>query len=248
MQLLLDGDSCRIVHEAGTNRTAVVAFAGIGYALGGMQVEEFRKSLDGSSCDIYYVIDKERRWYNDSYEAVLSTLNRALAARRTETTIALGNSMGGFGAVLFAGALHRCSRAVAFSPQSSVCPGVVPFEDRWRELTEGITDWRVPDAAARMSRELSYVLFFGAQEPRDRRHAERFAQAPGQTLVCVVRDSAHGVAAYIKSRGLLVPLLHGLLSAAPIDRWRLAQLMGPIKHSIFRDGEAPGAGFDQASL
>ena len=231
MELLLDDETCRIVHEPGDNGRAVVSFAGVGYALGGIQVEEFRNSLDGTSFDIYFVIDKERRWYNGCYDAAVSTINRSLAARHIEETFTLGNSMGGFGAVLFVGALDHCRRAVAFSPQSSVSPAVVPFEDRWREWTRHITDWHVPDAIPHMKRDIEYVLFFGAADPRDQRHAERFAAAC-ETLRYCVDDSGHGVAAAIKRHGLLIPLLHALLNSAPIDRQALSALLGPIRHSI----------------
>jgi hypothetical protein len=237
MHLLLDDERCRIVHEAGDNGMAVVSFAGTGYALGGMQVEEFRKSLDGSSLDIYYVIDKQRRWYNGTYAAVVSTLNQSLRQRRVETTFTLGNSMGGFGAVVFAGALHRCVRAVAFSPQSSVCRSIAPFEDRWREWTETISEWQVPDAVPQMTSEISYVLFIGSVDERDRRHAARLVEAQGQTLLCVLDGCAHGVAAEIKRWGALVPLLGALLTPAAIDRRRLASLLGPIPHAIFARAE-----------
>jgi pimeloyl-ACP methyl ester carboxylesterase len=231
MELLLNDETCRIVHEPGDNGRAIVSFAGIGYALGGIQVEEFRKSLDGASFDIYYVIDKERRWYNGCYDAVVATINRSLAARRVEATVTLGNSMGGFGAVLFASALNRCRRAIAFSPQSSVSPAVVPFEDRWREWTRHIAHWLVPDAIPQMKAEIEYLLFFGAADPRDQRHADRFAAGAGQTLLCRIDDSGHGVAAEIKRRGLLIPLLDALLSPAPIERQHLSTLLGPIRHA-----------------
>jgi hypothetical protein len=232
VELLFDDETCRIVHEPGDNGRAVISFAGVGYALGGIQVEEFRRSLDGSHFDIYYVIDKERRWYNRCYDAVLATINRSLAERSIAESFTLGNSMGGFGAVLFAGTLAQCRRAIAFSPQSSVCPAVVPFEDRWREWTQHISDWRAPDAVPQMRRGLSYVLFFGAADRRDRRHIDRFAAGAGETLLCRIEESAHGVAAEIKRHGLLVPLLDALLSSAAIDRRRLSALLGPIRHSV----------------
>jgi hypothetical protein len=232
VELLFDDETCRIVHEPGDNGRAVISFAGVGYALGGIQVEEFRRALDGSHFDIYYVIDKERRWYNRCNDVVCATVNRSLAERRIAESFTLGNSMGGFGAVLFAGAFAHCRRAIAFSPQSSVCPAIAPFEDRWREWTQHISDWRVPDAVPQMRRGLSYVLFFGAADLRDQRHIDRFAAGAGETLLCRLEESAHGVAAEIKRHGLLVPLLEGLLTSSPLDRRRLGVLLGPVRHSI----------------
>lgn len=241
LRLLRDDEACRIVHLAGDNGMAIVSFAGVGYALGGMQIEEFRKSLDGTNCDIYFVTDKQRHWYNGTYDAIVATLNGSLSERRIKTTFTLGNSMGGFGAIVFAGALRHCFRAVAFCPQSSVYAVHAPFENRWPEWVGTIADWRVPDAIPHMIEGIDYVLFFGDREPRDLLHADRFAAAPKQPLLCVVENCAHGVAGHIKGRGALAPLLGALLTKAPINRRRLGSLLGDIRHSIRGGGEAPRA-------
>lgn len=235
MEFLLDDEDCRIVHESGNNRMAIVSFAGVGYALGGIQVEEFRQSLDGSRCDIYFVIDKRRHWYNGIYESVAPVLNASLRARGIEASFTLGNSMGGFAAVAFAGILHRCVRAIAFCPQSSVSPACTPFEDRWQEWTRTIVQWQIPDAAAEMTETIDYALFFGALDPRDLAHAARFAAAPGQKLICVVDRCAHDVAKHLKSRGVLIPLLGGLLSPGPVDRHALAALMSGIPYTLLTE-------------
>ncbi len=230
MEFLLDDERCRIVHEPGNNGVAVVSFAGVGFALGGIQVEEFRRSLDGSDFDIYFVIDKQRQWYNAIYSLAADVLNTSLQSRSIAASFTLGNSMGGFGAVLFAGALHRCRRAVAFCPQSSVHRGCAPFEDRWQEWTGAIAEWRVPDAVPHMRAEVEYALFFGASEPRDLAHAQRFAAASGRKLVCVVEQSAHGVAGHLKRHGQLVPLLRTLLGAGGCTRERVAAALGGLPH------------------
>lgn len=232
MDFLLDDERCRIVHEPGNNGMAVVSFAGVGFALGGIQVEEFRRSLDGSDFDIYFVIDKQRQWYNGSYDIIVEVINSSLRARSIHTTFTLGNSMGGFGAVLFAGVLCQCRRAVAFSPQSSVHRDRAPFEDRWQEWTSSVADWCVPDAVDHMRDGVDYAFFFGSTEPRDLAHAKRFAAAPGRKFICVVEESAHGVAAYLKRRGALVPLLNSVLSAGPFDEARLAALLGDVRHTL----------------
>lgn len=236
MALLWDDDFCRIVHEPGDNGMAVISFAGVGYALGGMQIEEFRRSLDGSHFDIYFVIDKKRHWYNGIYERVLAVINASLEARGIARCFTLGNSMGGFGAVLFAGALSRCMRAIAFCPQSSVSPVHAPFENRWREWTASITAWRAPDAIAAMTEEVQSIVFFGAIEARDQLHAQRFAAAEGNAIVCVIENCSHNIATYLKQRGVLIPLLNSLLTIDPIDRWRLTSLLGRIPHRMLSSG------------
>ena len=51
-------EQIEITHTPGTSGDAVVSFAGVGMGLGGVQVEEFRKSLAGIPNDLFFVKDK----------------------------------------------------------------------------------------------------------------------------------------------------------------------------------------------
>ena len=114
-RVVFEDDSLRITHRAGSapDGDVVIAFAGVGNALQGVAHEEFARTLSEPDAmkEAYFVVDKQRTWYNATADAIESVLSPLVAGRRV---LLLGNSMGGFGALLFAGLLS--SGAAFFSP------------------------------------------------------------------------------------------------------------------------------------
>src|SRR3954471_1199664 len=144
MRSLVDTDDLTIAVSEGNTGRAVVAFTGVGLRLGGIQTPEFQFSLSAASMinTVYHVIDKQRSWYERVFESIVAVLTGELAGFDSVAT--LGNSMGGFGAVLFAGLLPRCRSAMAFVPQFSLAPHIVgDNDDRWTEYTSRIDRWTV---------------------------------------------------------------------------------------------------------
>jgi pimeloyl-ACP methyl ester carboxylesterase len=213
----VETEGLRIVTDGVESGRAVVSFTGIGHGLGGVQKEEFGRSLKGVADRVYFVIDKKRSWYNGTHEEIERVMRRELAG--FEEVVTLGNSMGGFGALYFAGRFGRCRAAVAFSPQFSLKPGVVSGRDRrWKEYREGITEWLVEDAMVGARAGVERFIFFGVEDRHDRRHARRFlewrakAGEKGKGMhVFVVEGCSHDVAAYLKERECLKPLLRGII-------------------------------------
>jgi hypothetical protein len=220
MSTLADNAQFTITHLPGDSPIAVVAFAGISAGLGGLQIEEFRKSLAGLTHSAYFVIEKTPRWYNGTFASIGAALRDFLARDGAREIVTLGNSMGGFGAIAFAAHLPGCTRAVAFGPQSSVHPYLVPFEDRWMELRRPIGAWEIPDAVSQLSPEVAYTVIIGADEPRDVQHAARLAAASSQVRVLQVQGCGHEVGAAIKAQGAIVPLLDELISGGDAGRAR----------------------------
>ena len=62
------------------------------------------------------MIDVNRSWFNGCFGTVVSTLNDMFEERHTRSVAAIGNSMGRFGALLFAKHLAGCYMAIAFAP------------------------------------------------------------------------------------------------------------------------------------
>jgi hypothetical protein len=216
VDVLLDDDDISITFEAGESRTAVVSFTGIGHRLGAIQTPEFQKTLGGvrASGNVYYVIDKKRRWYNGLEDKIQRTLASHMARRRIAEVYTLGNSMGGFGAILFAGRLPHVVRAVAFCPQSSVNSEHVPFEKRWQAFVQAIPSWTVPDVLPRMTRKVEYLIFFNGGDGLDRCHADRFiASAPKSATVWLLDGHTHNLTSGLKDKGLLGDILYHALSS-----------------------------------
>lgn len=192
-----------------TGRGLVVAFTGIRFGLGGIEKREFERSLAGFDMSVCYVIDRRRAWYNYATDE-LTELLRSVAADH-ERVVTLGNSMGGFGAVYFAGLLDRCFRAIAFCPRFSVVPGVIA-DHRSERFVSAITEWRARTAIDTIREGVDYRIFYGADDPLDRLHQLAYEEAG---LATVSLGGGHNVAAWLRDRGELVPLLASLLSPQP---------------------------------
>lgn len=215
--IAVDREELRIAVYPGESEETVVSFTGIGHAMGGVQTAEFHRTLaptDGSpTCTMISVIDTRRRWYNDGLATtVTDAVNDLLQRSESRRTVALGNSMGGFGAIVFARRLLRCDLSIAFSPQSSVHPDIVPFEARWMQWRAGIETWDLPDAVAELDPSIRYEIFYGTEHPADLLHAARFQDPPRANVrITMIPGCAHTVPAHLKAQGQLRSTLDRLI-------------------------------------
>lgn len=229
METILDTDSARIVHEPGQQPTAVVAFAGVGNSSVKVQKPEFVETLGSieADCHAFYVIDAKRSWYNDTAGAVVDALRPRLSP--LSQTITLGNSMGGFGALYFAGQLPHCTRAIAFAPQFSVAPGFIPLLDnRWVNYTSRMQRHALSHAMQAAAGHIDYVIFFGADDVADLLHAQRFMKFPDLSVtIFYVETCGHDVAGFIKGKDGLPRLVDRLIARRP-DPDEIQDLLGSI--------------------
>lgn len=87
--------------------------------------------LDGAGVNAIHVIPRENAWYQHS--EMLDAMARVHAAtRRYRRVVTYGSSMGGYAALRFGG-VAGAQAALALSPQFSIDPSIVPWEERWSE-------------------------------------------------------------------------------------------------------------------
>ncbi len=224
---VLDTPDAKVTLEEGNSGSAVVSFTGVKF--GSVESGEFKKTLSATDeiNDVYYVFDMHRRWYNGSHQTAISdALNLSFGDRSIGRVITIGNSMGGAGSIAYAGSLRNCHRSIAFCPQSSVDPKVVPGEPRWREYRDGITDWTASDLASFVRPDVSYFIFYGRDDVLDMVHANRYLRAGGDRLkVFLVPDCGHDVAFEMKKRGFLTPVIRKLLTEQEPDVDTLLAMM-----------------------
>lgn len=215
MITVFESEKLRLSHLPGGTGLGVVAFTGVGLALGGIeprdiQREEFRKSLQGENCHVIFVIDKQRSWYADP-EVVRPAVLGVNAIRREyglTRLVTLGNSMGGAGA-LYLGGLVDADLALAFAPQSSVCRSAAPFERRYDPYLDCLPSGVRHVDFAKAVRPPEAVLFYGLNCIEDNLHALRFMDA-GLAPV-FLRSGDHNVVAVLKREGHLKPLIAAAL-------------------------------------
>jgi pimeloyl-ACP methyl ester carboxylesterase len=243
---LYDDDALEISYAPGSGENAVVSFAGVGLNYvgenyGGLQTEEFSKSLESSTNEVYYVKDKLRHWYFESADTIVEIVNRNLQARDTPSVTCIGNSMGGFGAIYFAPRLLNCRNVIAFAPQSSINTRIVPWEPRWMEWRSSLAPGEGLDTARSLDPHVSYTIFIGLGNRYDLLHVRRLIKKAPETLTAIgLPDVGHGAAAHLKRQGALKPVLLALLASqkeeamavlrkTPHDILTLANIEGFLK-------------------
>ncbi|HCR85653.1 MAG TPA: hypothetical protein DIV86_03140 [Alphaproteobacteria bacterium] len=214
MKIISENDRYRITYESGDNNTLVIAFTGIELRLGEIQKEEFQKTLHSTSKNnhICYVIDKQRSWYNFIEPEIIEKLNQLIEKISAKKVVTLGNSMGGYGAIIFAVKLKNCSTAIAFCPQYSVNPSITPFETRWAQYRDNLTEFLTNDVSTEISDKITYNIFFGNLEKRDKKHCRLFEELTRDNLkIHIIKGSSHNVAGHLKEQGKLVEVIMGLI-------------------------------------
>lgn len=199
--------------EGGTGRT-LVSFTGVGHRLGGMDVQEPEFFRAGQGYDkVIFVSDLTRSWGNALDLPRLTAAVQDIAGDQQVDCI--GNSMGGFLALL-APTFLPVRTTLAFAPQFSVHPDVVPWEPRWLPYRAQITDWRYPSLEGQFRPDSRYYVFMGGDK-HDMRHAEMFPQLPNLTMT-VMPMFDHKVARDLKTLGLLPGIVqHSFAGSFTLD-------------------------------
>jgi pimeloyl-ACP methyl ester carboxylesterase len=181
----------------------VVAFAGIRQRLGGVPFE-FNSSLGKTDAKVLFVRDVDRLWYQ--YD--MGTINQAVrqirdtaAAVGATRLSCVGNSMGGFGALMF-GAMCVADAILAFAPQTTILPRhmVAMGDDRWHDYRANIKVHTLPDLNALSDVKARVTIHYGDEDALDAAHAghlswraERISHA----------GCGHNVAKMLRERGKL---------------------------------------------
>lgn len=211
MQIIQDDDTCRIEVDRKALAAAerlVVTFAGIGHGRRprGVPVPEFIGSASRYGAPIS-IADKRRSWGNSLDIHNISRTVLELADGRPIFT--LGNSMGGFLAILFSTPL-RATRTVAVASQFSVCPTINPNEHRWDYFALNIDKWWYPSLLGHFNFVTEYFTLNGSI-PQERRHWFRFPHQ-SNTQHYVFDGIGHNVAAHLKDvEALSLVLDHAFL-------------------------------------
>jgi len=111
--------------EDNDSKKLLVTFGGIRQGMG-MPVYEFYNSLKDLDCDKIFIKDVYQAWYhkgvNEEINSILKLkvlLEEVVKKKPYDKIVFIGNSMGGYGAILF-GILLNVDCVVAFSPQTFI--------------------------------------------------------------------------------------------------------------------------------
>jgi hypothetical protein len=168
------------------------------------------------------LIAHRKDWYrNPSAPRLLSDLRDAGLFDGFRRIVFAGASMGGFAALAHA-PLVPGAAVLAFSPQSTLAPDLVPFESRYRY---GARRWDWSDLPHRDAAEGAAIapevhLFYDPHVPEDRAHVERLAGAGVRRYRC--RHFGHRAIRTLKDCDLLDAVFAGLVAGTfdEAEFWR----------------------------
>lgn len=147
----------------GTSDKLVLCFSGIGNNPNACPRYEFAAKATGNGQhNALFIADPNRTWLNapNLLEHIASEIAAFKASCDVTRVIAMGHSMGGFCA-LVAPAITHVDSVLAFAPQISIHPKVVPNETRWMGYREKITRFRIISAGDHFNKDTAYTVIHG---------------------------------------------------------------------------------------
>ncbi len=194
--------------------------------------------------DQIHIASKKDIWYQtEEFVEVADIVAKARAGYAK--VLAYGNSMGAYGALLISGRIDA-DIVIAFAPQYSVDPKLMPEEIRWIQVTGNIR-FLYDDLAAHLSRRARIFAVFDPFCSVDMRHIRRLEAI--RSLDCIkVPLTGHHPASFLKEVGLLDAVMVGMSKGtdvaselrhqirvkrrfSPTYYMRLAQMLG-MRHRL----------------
>jgi pimeloyl-ACP methyl ester carboxylesterase len=233
-----DGRAGVLIEDAPYGRPLLIAFGGVAGRLG-MAPFEFFRLVSDLPCGKVFVRDIDQAWYQRGVDGLgggiddsAASLAQMIAARSPERVVMVGNSAGGYAALLFGHLIPDVDAILAFSPQT--------FIDRWHRAIHLDRRWRRPIATANRGRsparyrDLLPILRSRTQDPPrvdifasvsdrlDSLHARRVGTVPHITIRwCEGTD--HSLIRSLRDRGELKPLLEAAIRPDPGSAARRAE-------------------------
>lgn len=204
----------------GSGRATFVLFSGSSHRLG-CSLNTFDLFLQPLPANAVYLRDFGNMFYLRGIESFgdlessVTQLKLRLDRMNASPVICVGNSGGGYGALLFGNALSA-DKVVCFSGRSTLQDLEDDPESRpiFSKVTATIAEQKIPvpdliEAYRRSSIPVHWV--FGAENRFDAHHAEAFATAGTATLEPIVGWKGHNVMGVLAAKGRLKAIFQGCL-------------------------------------
>ena len=204
------------------NRSLLIAFGGIAGKMGVTPFEFFNMSR-GFNVNRIYVRDLAQVWYHvglpgiaDDIDGVVSFLREKISQSHVNKVILVGNSMGGYAAILF-GILLDADIVHAFSPQTFIDRRnrFRYFDRRWRKQmknTYRLADKKYFDLrslfhGSQVKLKCKFNIFYSNAHRLDRIHAGRLRSQPNVNLHAF-EDGGHRLVKHLRDTGKLNKIIN----------------------------------------
>ncbi len=214
------------------SRTLLITFGGM-KSMAGIASFEFVALTGGIPVKRLFVRDPRQSWYHrgmpkhgSSLASVADTLREFVADHDVDRLVTVGNSAGGYGALVF-GTLLGAGTVLAIAPQTVLDADWLAAvgDHRWDDLLAPLvrgnvleprwTDLRTALPSARCA-DTRYKVFFDETLPGDRAHAENLRGIEGLQLYRFGRGG-HALARCLRDCGALERVLRGALGVPLVE-------------------------------
>lgn len=216
-------ESVQIDFSAGPGKKLYIFFGGIAAGIA-MPPFEFYKAARIVADNKIFVRDFAQSWYHcglpphsNSLKSAARQLDSAIQSIAPEQVYFVGNSMGGFAAILFS-RLLQCGEVIAFSPQSFISPLLrrKHADKRWaREIRTTYTRSLFKPKAWDLNKVLrtspyrgSIDVFFSTASKLDIVHAHHLQEFPFVRLH-KLEKGGHQVVRHLRDQGKLSAIMSG---------------------------------------
>ncbi|MGR3491094.1 MAG: hypothetical protein ACU0DW_03475, partial [Shimia sp.] len=177
-------------------------------------LEFFGSATERGQHNLIFIADRNRSWLNAPglETRLLEVLWREIEEIRPARIALIGNSMGGSMALILARALP-VDAVLAFAPQWSVHPEIVPAEARWRDWRARIETWPNPTIGTIQTAGRDVFILHG-DTPSEILHVDLFPEDPALDHF-VMAGCGHRVALRLKRSGKLDKLVTRCLWGEP---------------------------------
>jgi hypothetical protein len=198
----------------GKSSVLYVAFSGIGDLKKPSVPFEWKQSLTrvGDDAHIILVKDNLRQWYTNpnGQSLVATTIAEYIQKNNIEHTLALGMSMGGYGAVVFS-SLIQFDSVVALSTRECVGKASA-FDQRNRALMKNIIDGPQSHIENMINSKTRYCFISSVDQVEDLMHFIRLTKSCPQGHFFLARGN-HNLGHEMIVRGTMQPFLKWLLGS-----------------------------------
>lgn len=222
-----------LVGDAEPGAPLLVAFGGLAGRLN-MAPFEFFRLVETIPCSKIFLRDLHQVWYHrgiaglghgiDESAAKLSTL---ITSRSPSRIAMVGNSAGGYAALLFGHLIPRVDSILAFAPQTFLdrWNRALHFDMRWRRQISEVHRLRasvayrdlLPLLGTRAGAQPATHVFASRDDRLDHAHARRLRGVP-RVRIHAYAEGDHSLIKALRDRGALKPLLEAALLG---DGWAL---------------------------
>jgi hypothetical protein len=196
-------------YKSSSSEALVMVFISAGNS-GRRGRDEFKASLDKYSTSLIFVNDYEKLWYNTTeIHGLFSVLNGLSGNYRN--VAALGESMGGCGAILATRFIPSISRVLSFSPQFSIKPPFIEFDEYYRDVgRERLNNTYEFSNYGQHTRLENCQLLYGNNIWQDYIHQAMY-QACGFSVFNTMSPH-HSISSYLKHHAALEKLLDAFMN------------------------------------